>query len=212
VSSIFQRKNPAIEKLFAEAGSPKKVLCIPIDYAKHQHTALACNGEGMQLRGAFNIHNNPAGVEFLEDVIGGLCRKHSIRKAHVFFGGEDCSAIAFNFIYALLQKGYLGIGLNARDAARERENQVASTDKLDLLGIASLLINKKWGRTLSAEYGEARILRELTHHRAALVKPDFRYSTTFLSRLLKIPIKFEGGHERSSLQALRAEAVIAGRD
>jgi transposase len=170
VSSIFQRKNPAIEKLFAEARSPKKVLCIPIDYAKHQHTALACNGEGMQLRGAFNIHNNPAGVEFLEDVIGGLCRKHSIRKAHVFFGGEDCSAIAFNFIYALLQKGYLGIGLNARDAARERENQVASTDKLDLLGIASLLINKKWGRTLSAEYGEARILRELTHHRAALVK------------------------------------------
>ena len=89
MSSIFQRKNPAIEKLFAEASSPKKVLCIPIDYAKHQHTALACNGEGMQLRGAFNIHNNPAGVEFLEEVIGGLCRKHSICKAHVFFGGED---------------------------------------------------------------------------------------------------------------------------
>lgn len=170
MSSIFQRKNLAIEKLFAAAGSPKKVLCIPIDYAKAQHTALACNGEGMQLRGAFNIHNNPAGVEFLEEVIAGLCRKHAIRKAHVFFGGEDCSAIALNFIHALLQKGHLGIGLNARDAAKERENQVASTDKLDLLGIASLLINKKWGRTLSAEYGEARILRELTHHRAALVK------------------------------------------
>jgi hypothetical protein len=91
-------------------------------------------------------------------------------QGHVFFGGEDCSAIAFNFIHALLQKGYLGIGLNARDAATERENQVASTDKLDLLGIGSLLINKQWGRTLSADYGEARILRELTHHRSALVK------------------------------------------
>ena len=55
MSSIFRRKNPAIEKLFAAAGSPKKVLCIPIDYAKAQHTALACNGEGMQLRGAFNV-------------------------------------------------------------------------------------------------------------------------------------------------------------
>jgi len=170
MSSIFQRKNPAIEKLFAAAGSPKKVLCIPIDYAKAQHTALACNGEGLQLRGAFNIHNNPAGVDFLEEIIRGLCRKHAIRKDHVLFGGEDCSAISFNFIHALLRKGYLGIGLNARDAAKERENMVASTDKLDLLGIASLLINKKWGRTLSAEYGEARILRELTHHRAALVK------------------------------------------
>jgi len=170
VNSIFQRKNPAIEKLFAAAGSAKKVMCIPIDYAKRQHTALACNGEGMTLRGAFNIHNNPAGIAFIEDVINGLCRKHSIRKKHVFFGGEDCSAIAFNFIHALLQQGYLGIGLNARDAAAERENQVASTDKLDLLGIASLLINKKQGRTLSAEYSDARVLRELTHHRNALVK------------------------------------------
>jgi transposase len=170
VNSIFQRSNPAIEKIFQQAGSPKKVMCIPIDYAKRQHTALVCNGDGAQLRGTFHLHNNPAGVEFLEDVVVGLCRKHSIRRKHVFFGGEDCSAIAFNFIHALLQKGYLGIGLNARDAAKERENQVASTDKLDLLGIASLMINKRWGRTLSAEYGDARVLRELTHHRSALVR------------------------------------------
>jgi hypothetical protein len=170
VNSIFQRSNPAIEKLFAEAGSPKKVMCVPIDYAKRQHTALICNGEGMQLRGPFNIHNNPAGLGFLEAVMAGLCRKHAIHKQHIFFGGEDCSTFCFNFIQALLQRGYLGIGLNSRDAAGERENQVASTDKLDLLGIASLLINKKRGRTLSTEYGPARILRELTHYRGALVK------------------------------------------
>lgn len=170
MTSIFQRKNPAIEKLFASAGSPRKVMCVPIDYAKAQHTALVCNGEGLQLRGVFNIHNNPAGIDFLDGIVEGLCRKHSIRKAHVFFGGEDCSAIAFNFIHALLQKGYVGIGLNAHDAAAERENQVASTDKLDLLGIGSLLINKKWGRTLSPDYSDARILRDLTHHRSALVK------------------------------------------
>ena len=168
--SIFQRKNPAIEKLFASAGSPRKVMCIPIDYAKAQHTALACNGEGLQLRSPFHLHNTPHGIDFLEEIVTGLCRKHSIRKAHVFFGGEDCSAIAFNFIHALLQKGYTGIGINARDAALERENQVASTDKLDLLGIASVLINKKWGRTLSSEYSAARVLRDLTHHRLALVK------------------------------------------
>lgn len=170
MNSIFHRSNPAIEKIFVQAGKPAKVMCIPIDYAKRQHTALVCNGEGVQLRGPFHIHNNPEGIAFLEKVIAGLCRKHSIRKANVFFGGEDCSAIAFNFIHALLQKGYPGIGLNARDAAAERENQVASTDKLDLLGIASLLIKKKRGRTLSAEYGDARVLRELTHHRNALVK------------------------------------------
>ena len=44
MKSIFQRANPAIKELFEKAGSPEKVLCIPIDYAKREHTALACNG------------------------------------------------------------------------------------------------------------------------------------------------------------------------
>lgn len=170
MTSIFRRANPAIQELFKKAGSPRKVMCVPIDYAKKEHTALVCNGAGMPLRGPFHIHNNPEGIAFLEKVIAGLCRKHAIRKAHVFFGGEDCSAIASNFTHALVEKGYLGIGVHARDAALERQNQIASTDKLDLLGIASVLINKKWGRTLSAEYGDARILRELTRHRKSLVK------------------------------------------
>ncbi len=169
MSSIFQRANPAIQELFKKAGDPKKVMCIPIDYAKRQHTALVCNGEGMPLRSPFNIHNTPEGIDFLEEVVNGLCRKHGISKEHVFFGGEDGSAIAFNFIYALVSRGYLGIGINARDAADERQNYVASTDKLDLLGIASVLINKKGGRTLSDQYSPARVLRDLTHHRRALV-------------------------------------------
>ena len=170
MNSIFQRSNPAIEKIFAEAGSPKKVMCVPIDYAKKQHTALVCNGEGMQLRGVFNVHNTAEGVDFLEDIIKGLCKKHSIRKAHVFFGGEDCTAFCYNFIHALLERKYLGIGINACEGAEARQNQLASTDKLDLLGIASVLINKKHGRTLSTEYGQARLLRELTHQRDSLVK------------------------------------------
>ncbi len=170
MNSIFQRSNPAIEKLFAAAGSPKKVMCVPIDYAKGQHTALVCNGEGMQLRGTFNIHNTAEGVDFLEDIIKGLCKKHSIRKAHVFFGGEDCTAFCYNFIHALLERKYLGIGINAYEGAEARQNQIASTDKLDLLGIASVLINKKHGRTLSTDYGQARLMRELTHQRDSLVK------------------------------------------
>jgi transposase len=170
MNSIFQRSNPAIEKLFADAGSPKKVMCIPIDYAKRQHTALVCNGEGLQLRGPFNIHNTPEGVEFLNGIVQGLCKKHSIRKQYVFFGGEDCGGFSFNFIHALLNEGYFGIGMNAHDAAEERKNQVASTDKLDLLAIASVLIKKKQGRTLSMDYSPARILRDLTRHRNALVK------------------------------------------
>lgn len=170
MNSIFQRSNPAIEKLFAKAGKPEKVMCIPIDYAKRQHTALVCNGSGLQLRGPFNIHNTPEGVDFLNDIVNGLCKKHSIRRENVFFGGEDCGGFSFNFIHALLNEGYFGIGMNAHDAAEERKHQVASTDKLDLLGIASMLIKKKQGRTLSPDYSQARIMRDLTRHRNALVK------------------------------------------
>ena len=170
MSSIFRRANPAIQQLFEKAGSPKKVMCIPIDYAKKQHTALVCNGEGMQLRTPFHIHNTLAGVEFLDETITGLCRKHAIHKSGVLFGGEDGGVFAHNFIHAMLEKKYLGVGLNAHDASLERENHAASTDKLDLLGIASLMINKKWGRTLSADVNEAQILRDQTHHRSSLVK------------------------------------------
>lgn len=46
--SIFSKTNPAIEKVFAEAGSLRKVMCVPIDYAKATHTALACNAAGMR--------------------------------------------------------------------------------------------------------------------------------------------------------------------
>ena len=170
MKSIFQRANPAILELFEKAGSPEKVLCVPIDYAKREHTALACNGAGHPLRKPFTLHNNPAGVDFLEKVVAGLCRKHHVRREHVFFGGEDGASFTFNFAHALVQKGWLGIGIHARDASQERQNLVASTDKLDLLGIASVLVNKKWGRTLSAECSPARVLRDLTHHRNALVK------------------------------------------
>ncbi len=170
MKSIFQRSNPAILDLFKKAGSPEKVLCIPIDYAKKEHMALACNGAGLQLRGPFVVHNNPAGVAFLEKAVAGLCRKHSIRREHVFFGGEDGASFTYNFAHALVQKGWLGIGVNGRDAAKERQNLVASTDKLDLLGIASVLVNKKCGRTLLSECPPARVLRDLVHHRSSLVK------------------------------------------
>ena len=170
MKSIFQRANPAILELFEKAGRPEKVLCVPIDSAKREHAALACNGAGLQLRGPFTVHNTPAGVDFLEKVVAGLCRKHAIHREHVFFGGEDGASFTFNFAHALVQKGWLGIGIHARDAAGERQNLVASTDHLDLLGIAAVLINKKWGRTLLAECSPAQVLRNLVHHRASLVR------------------------------------------
>lgn len=169
MKSIFPRTCPAIEKTFQEARTPEKVLLIPLDYAKRIHTALACNGAGAQLRAPFEVHNNPAGVAFLDDVIRGLCRKHHIRPQHVVIGGEDGASFSANFIHALACRGHLVVGLNAQDAKAERGKLPASTDKIDLLGVVALLM-KREGRVIGPDPSAAAALRHLTRHRDAMVR------------------------------------------
>lgn len=168
MKSIFPRSCPAIENVFQEAGRPEKVLLVPLDYALRIHTALACNGDGGVLRAAFEVHNNPQGVDFLLETADCLCRRHGILREHVVFGGEDGSAISFNFSHALAARGRLIVGLNAQDAKAERGKLPASTDKIDLHGIAGLL-QRRQGRLIQADHSSAAILRRLTRHRNSLV-------------------------------------------
>lgn len=167
--SIFTRQNQTLIDLFKDAGHPDKVLCVPIDYAKQTHMALCCNGSGKVLKKAVPVKNNPEGIEFLLEVVDKICRKHHIERKHVFFGGEDCGTFALNFIYSLRAKEFTVIGVNAKDAKKQRENMQASTDELDLLGIATLLINRR-GSTAGGTPGAERALRSLTRHRKAQVR------------------------------------------
>lgn len=167
--SIFTRQNQTLIDLFKDAGHPDKVLCIPIDYAKQTHVALCCNGSGRVLRKVFPVKNTPEGIDFVIDVAEKTCRKHHIDRRHVFFGGEDCGTFSLNFIYALRERGFLVIGENAKDAKDQRDNLQASSDELDLLGIAKLLINRR-GSIAGGDLGEERALRALTRHRKAQVR------------------------------------------
>ena len=141
--SIFTRQNQTLINLFRDAGHPNKVLCVPIDYAKQTHMALFCDGSERQLKKPFPVKNNPEGIAFLLDAVEKICRKHHIKREHVFFGGENSGTFADNFIYALREEGFVVMGVNAADAAKQRENLQASTDKLDLLGIAKMLLGKR---------------------------------------------------------------------
>ena len=167
--SIFTRQNQTLINLFHDAQHPEKVLCIPLDYAKTTHVALCCNGSGTVLKKAFPVKNNPEGMAFLVEVAEGICRKHHMSREHVFFGGEDCGTFALNFIYGLRERGFLVMGVNARDAKEQRENMQASSDELDLLGIAKLLVNRR-GSTAGGEPGAERALRSLTRHRKSQVR------------------------------------------
>lgn len=167
--SIFTRQNQTLIDLFNDAGHPDRVLCIPIDYAKQTHVALCCNGSGKVLKKSVPVKNNMEGIEFLLEVVDNICRKHHIERKHVFFGGEDCGTFSLNFIYGLRENGFPVIGVNAKDAADQRENLQASTDEIDLLGIAKLLINRR-GSQAGGEPGAERALRTLTRHRKAQVR------------------------------------------
>jgi transposase len=166
--NIFTAQNQTLIDLFKDAEHPDKVLCIPIDYAKQTHMALCCNGSGKVLKKPFPVKNTPEGIAFLLDAVDGLCRKHSIQRKHVFFGGEDCGTFALNFIYGLRERGFIVMGENARDAKEQRENMQASSDELDLLGIAKLLISRR-GSLAGGVPGAERALRVLTRHRNAQV-------------------------------------------
>jgi len=63
--SVYRNQNVVIRSIFENAGSPRKVLCVALDYAKNKHVALCCDGNGDILKNPFPVENTVEGVEFL---------------------------------------------------------------------------------------------------------------------------------------------------
>jgi len=165
---VFKQRNQDIVRIFERAGNPAKVACVIFDYAKASHKVLICDGNGRSLKEPFDVENSPAGLEFVCRQIDKTRQRFAIHPAHVVIGGEDCGSFSLNFVDAMARKGFLVIGVHAHAAKLLRENFQASTDKLDLLGIAKMVIDRR-GTTRSAPSGDHRKLREITRHRADLV-------------------------------------------
>ena len=55
--NIFQNQSQEILTLFEMEKDRSKVMCIPMDYAKKDHVAMFCNGNGKILRKPFSIEN-----------------------------------------------------------------------------------------------------------------------------------------------------------
>ena len=171
--SIYKSQNIRIRTIFEKAKSPRKVLCVAIDYAKAKHVALICDGNGDILKNPFTVLNSPEGVAFLLDEIAATARHRKIPKNQIILGGEDMPSYVDNFILALKKSGVLVARVNAAEAKLNRENSLASSDQLDLLGIAKTLLSR---RARSAgdplDDGENLYLRirDLSRTRRQLVK------------------------------------------
>ena len=129
---------------------------------------MFCNGYGDILRKPFSVKNSPDGVKYLVDQATRSCQRRGIKKDHVFFGGEDVNSYAENFVSTLRSKGWVVAGVNAHDAKKQRANLQASTDRLDLMGIATMLLDCR-ANCCPAQSGIYRNLRTLVRHRRKLV-------------------------------------------
>ena len=168
-ATIYGHSNPQLTQLFERAGQPSKVLCVALDYAKATHTALICNGRGQLLRKSFAVQNSCAGAQALLDQVRQQAQKQKIKPEHVFFGGEDCPSYAENFVRRLRREHYLVVGVNAWEAKQQRSNFAASSDALDLLGIAKCCLNHR-GQTVEDWPPEYANLRLSTRNRSQLVR------------------------------------------
>ncbi len=141
--SIYPDRSQELLALFEQAGNNSKVMCVPIDYAQKDHLVMFCNGYGDVLRKPFSVKNSINGVNYLIDQVTRSCRQRHIEFRHVFFGGWDVNSYAENFANTLRAKGWLVANVNAHDAKKQPENLRASTDRIDLMGIASMLLNRR---------------------------------------------------------------------
>lgn len=167
--TIFRNQSQEILALFESAKDRSKVMCIPIDYAKKDHIVMFCNGNGRIIRKPFSVKNTPQGKQYLIKQVLSSGRRFGIRMDHVFMGGEDLPSYSENFIQALRSENWLVASVNAHDAKKQRENVQASTDRLDLMAIAKMLLNCR-GTCNPAQTGPYKNLRMLVRHRRRLVK------------------------------------------
>lgn len=146
---------------------------------------MFCNGYGHILRKPFPVKNSPQGIEYLTEQVIRSCQHRDIDLKHVFFGGEDVGSYAENFIHTLRSGGWVVAGVNAQDAKKQRANLQASTDRLDLMGIASMLLSRR-ANCSPAQSGVYHNLRTVVRDRRKLVAMSTEQKNrihTFVDRL-----------------------------
>jgi len=143
MKSIYKNQCPQLKSIFDTAKSPQKVLCVAIDYAKLKHVALICDGNGNVMKKPFTVDNSLAGIAFLVDQINATARRRKIPRKQIFIGGEDSPSYVDNFAENLKNQNFLILRVNAKKAKEARENEIASSDQLALLGISKTLLSRR---------------------------------------------------------------------
>ncbi len=142
--SIYPSRSQEVANFFSKEIHPEKLLIVPIDFAKSDHTTHFCRGTGeFLLKQPLTVYNSAEGADYLEKRICGTCRKYHISRKDVLIGGEDPPTYVLNFVHRLRSRDFKFVRVNAYEAKKFRTNSRASSDSLDLNGIAQAIINRR---------------------------------------------------------------------
>jgi len=137
--NILPERSQGAADLLARA-EPRRVLIVPIDFAKETHVVQFAKGSaGYLLKRPLNVRNDLSGSQFLQDRIAGCRAKYRIPMGNVLIGGEEVPEYAMNFVLSLELAGYRVVRVNAKDARKYRTNSRAASDALALDGIAEAI-------------------------------------------------------------------------
>ncbi len=142
--NIYSHESQDVIRRFSKLNT-RDYIIIPIDYAGKEHTVQFCLGTGeLLLNKPIRVFNNNEGVKFLKSKIDIQCRKHHIRRPNVIVAVEDPPDFIRNFMNDLKFSGLTCVRVNSRDASKLRNSKRASSDTIDLTGIAQCVIDKKF--------------------------------------------------------------------
>ena len=193
--SVYPTRSQEVINFFSKGVLPEKLLIIPIDFAKSDHLVHFCRGTGeFILNTPLTVYNTLEGADYLEKRIGGICRKYHISRNHILIGGEDPPSYVLNFVHRLKSHDFKFVRVNAHEAKKFRTNTRASSDSIDLNGIAQAMLNRR-ARDI-AEFDEIyAALKSASRNRRKLVKQE----TAFKNQIHKsIDILFPGFLSESS--------------
>ncbi|MDX9979500.1 MAG: transposase [Lentisphaeria bacterium] len=186
--SIYGDRSQQVRDCFSRAGGAERVLVVPVDLAKEEHMAALCLGSGEYLCRPFPVRNTAGGLALLLGRIEGACARHGIGRRDVVVGGEDPCQHAFNFLHGLRLAGHPFVRVNAKEAAKLRNNHRATSDELALDGIAQALVQRR-GWEAEEQDGLFSTLKQAGRSRRALV----RQRTAFMSRIHRsVEVLFPG--------------------
>ena len=141
--NIFPDRSQVVQSLMDNEDA-RKILVVPIDFAKETHVAQIARGTGEYLlKRPLSVRNSVAGSEYLMEKVERYCAKYRIGKSRVVFGGEDPPEYTWNFIASVQTAGYAFVRVNAKEAKKHRTNTRATSDELALAGIAQLIVLRR---------------------------------------------------------------------